>query len=74
MTAIDEAVADAGRQLDSLLNERQHDLALQLISEGVDPCDGQIEAVLERQHAVDLAWRDGVLSTLRAALRAGRVR
>jgi len=66
--SLEAAMADAARELDALLEQRWHELGLQLIADGVDSVAGAIDVVLERQKVVDRQWRAEVLASLRRSL------
>jgi len=59
-----DLLASADTVLEEALRERWDELAWQLIADGVDPTDGLVDDILAQQHALDRAWKAGVLQSL----------
>ena len=80
---IDQTIAKLEGEIDALLQERLDDLACQMIANGADPTkppanedsDGDwqrvsFDEILERQRAIDAAWKTKALAEIRTWVEA----
>jgi len=80
---IDQALAKVSAQIDAILEQRLFDMALQMIADGADPhAPGappdpdaswqrvSVDDVLQRQRAIDAAWKVEAIAQIRKSLEA----
>ena len=80
---LDDAVAKASAEIDVLLQERLDDMACRMIANGADPTRPpappdpdadwhpiNFDEILQRQRAIDAAWKVGALAQIRQWLAA----